>query len=240
MNTKYLLILPMFLTKSVFAVSQQDIDNAIIKAATEVGVPSKILDAICYAESEHNPYGYAFSDGGSVTNHAIGLCQVLYKTAVDYGFKDTRCKEDYRFRKEERIQENCKLFDPYVNALYAAKYLKYQLKRYGNSWINSIAAYNSGSVKICKTGWVYSYRKEDSGEWNKTKLYKCEKGGLLNQRYVDRVLHAFLERNIRNDSGGLAEIQTISDREEKTKALRRHIIELRKSTNNKELASTDR
>lgn len=231
---RYFLCIVLFCVSSTsFGISQDYIDKSIKKAAKKVGVPYKLLDAVCYAESRHTPNAYVFSDGGTITNHAFGMCQVLYNTAGEYGFVDDRCAGDFRYRKFQRNYKNCKLFGPYTNAYYAAKYLKKQLKRYNGSWINAIAAYNSGSVRICKTGWVYRNYKDAKGKWRKTKLYKCEKGGLLNQRYVDRVLHAFLERSKQDDGSGLSEIQEIADTEEKQKALIRHVTELGKTREDK-------
>ena len=38
--------------------------------------------------------------------------------------------------------------DPRVNAKYAALYLKYQEKRYGDDWMALTAAYNAGSLRL--------------------------------------------------------------------------------------------
>jgi len=164
--------------------SAADPRQEVRRAAKEVGVSPDLLSAICYAESHHNHKAYVHADGTG-DNHAFGICQVLLKTAEQYGFKDPRCTEDFKSRKQDRTYSNCKLFGPYTNALYAARYLKYQLDRYDGSWINAIAAYNTGTVKLCKTGWVHNAHGK--------RMYKCSPGGLLNQKYVDRVLHAIEE-----------------------------------------------
>jgi hypothetical protein len=157
------------------------IQGEIRRAAEKVGVPPELLSAICYAESNHRPNAFVYSDGTG-TNHAFGACQVLLETAREMGFKDDRCENDFRYRKQERKWKYCKLFGYYTNAYYAAKYLKRQLKRYENSWIHATAAYNTGSVKWCKNGWVHNAHGK--------RMYRCRKGGILNQRYVDRVMHA--------------------------------------------------
>jgi hypothetical protein len=176
-----ILTLGLLMASPAGAVSADYVEESISKAAKEVGVPAELLKAICVSESNLNTKAFVYADGGT-QNHAFGMCQVLIKTAEDYGLKNHNCNDNFSYRPEDRTHENCKLFGAYTNALYAAKYLKYQLDRYGGSWINAIAAYNSGTVKLCKTGWVKNARGE--------KLYRCEKGGLLNQRYVDRVLKA--------------------------------------------------
>lgn len=154
-------------------------DKAFHDIALKVNVPESLLRSICWAESKHQPDAYNHGDGKG-NNHAFGICQVLYETAKGYGLNDDRCLGDFS-SKNRRAYKNCRLFGIKTNIYYAAKYLRYQLDRYDDSWISAIAAYNSGSLKICKTGKVF--RKKDN-----TVLYTCVKGGLLNQRYVDRIL----------------------------------------------------
>ena len=179
---KWLILTGLLMTQNATAKpSKKYMHQSFAKAAGRVGVPIALLKAICWAESNHRVKAFVFSDGGK-NNHAIGMCQVTYATARELGLRDTRCKEDFRKRKSERSYANCKLFGPYTNAYYAALYLKSRLDKYGDSWISATAAYNTGSLKTCKTGKVY--RRSD-----RKVLYKCEKGGLLNQVYVDRVLN---------------------------------------------------
>ena len=162
------------------------IDQAFQKAATTVGVPVNLLRAVCWAESLHKADAYRHQDGGD-KNHAFGICQVVYSTAKGMGFKDLRCEQDFKTNDiPKNYKDGCKLFGPYTNAYYAAKYLKSRLEKYNNSWVSAIASYNTGSLKICKTGKVF---------WGPDKkvIYHCEVGGLLNQRYVDRVIKAFEE-----------------------------------------------
>lgn len=154
------------------------------KVSAEVGVPSKLLKAICYVESGHNPQAYNHGDG-DVLNHAFGICQVLYTTALLYKFEDKNCKRD--FRQKEKNYENCKLFDPEINLRIAAKIIKYNLNRYNNDLNKTIGAYNTGSAKICTTGYV----RRKNGEI----LYRCKIGGILNQKYIDKVKEALLKFN---------------------------------------------
>lgn len=172
--------------------SKKYIQESFEKAAKQVGVPALLLEAICAAESNQRPEAFNFQDGHS-TNHAFGMCQVLYETALELGSpKDENCLRDFRTKKQqkkagienpiviERNYKTCKLFGPFTNALYAAKYLARKLKLYDNSWISAIASYNTGILKTCTTGKVH----DSKGNL----LYTCKKGGLLNQRYVDRVM----------------------------------------------------
>ena len=191
MNTA---ILTVFLFISGAAFGGSAIDEALIKAANKVGVPHKLLRAICYSESRLDSKAVAYGDGGN-TNHALGLCQILYATAINMGMgKDERCIK--QIERLNRSYKNCRLFGPYTNAYYAARVLGFQLKRYGGSWANATAAYNSGTVKTCKKRGYYSVRiynkKTNTIGWRKI---KCKPGGLMNSDYVDRVMKAMVDGN---------------------------------------------
>lgn len=148
--------------------------RSMARASKIVGVPGHILTAICQAESNLNPKAYVFHDGGD-SNSAIGLCQVLVRTAEEFIKVDKGCYTDLRVSNAK-----CNLMDPYINAYVAAKFLKKQYKRYNESWFSAIAAYNTGTLKTCISGRVHNA----AGKF----LYKCEKGGVLNQKYIDRIL----------------------------------------------------
>jgi soluble lytic murein transglycosylase-like protein len=80
--------------------------------------------AICTHESGLTNV-YVPDDHGTPT---IGICQIKRDTARYMGFKGTQ--------KD--------LLNPYTNAIVAAQYLGYQLRRYNNNWIKATAAYNAG------------------------------------------------------------------------------------------------
>jgi len=176
MRLKSLCLATMIGLAATPALSFYEVENTIVRAANEVGVPAKLLKAICFVESSFNPQAYNHSDGGG-SNHAYGVCQVLINTAVQFGFNNHGCNDIIEYRMEDRTPENCKLFDPYVSALYGAKYLKYQLDRYSNKRDYALAAYNAGSARVCETG-VINGRKG-------RKL--CEIGEFINQGYVEKV-----------------------------------------------------
>lgn len=100
----------------------------ILSAAKNIGVPGSLLLAICTHETGLK-HKIAYNDGKT---HTFGMCQVKHETAKMLGFKGT--EKD--------------LMNPKTNAKYAAKYLKYQLKRYDNDWCKSTSAYNAGSFLI--------------------------------------------------------------------------------------------
>ena len=95
---------------------------ALYQAATTVGVSFKLLAAICMVESSYNP--------NAVNGTHYGLCQIKLSTAREMGF----------------TQEPSRLFNPYINAYFSAKYLQKQLKRYKGDTEKAIAAYNAGTV----------------------------------------------------------------------------------------------
>lgn len=100
----------------------------ILSAAKNVGVPGSLLLAICTHETGLK-HKIVYNDGKT---HTFGMCQVKHETAKMLGFKGTQNQ----------------LMKPEVNAKYAAKYLKYQFKRYNNDWCKSTSAYNAGSYLL--------------------------------------------------------------------------------------------
>lgn len=180
---KWLVFIGLLLANVVEAKPQKKyVKKAFERAAKKVGISPALLRAVCWGESHHDTQAFVKSDGGE-KNHAIGICQVTYNTATDYGFKDERCRQDFTNRKSERSYANCGLFGPYTNAYYAALYLKSRLDKYDNDWIHAISAYNTGSLKYCKTGKVYSAHTRKF-------LYECKEGELLNWTHVKRVIEA--------------------------------------------------
>lgn len=103
--------------------------TALFLAATiQFNLPPKLIDSVCFVETRHNVSVVTPNDGGTPS---IGVCQVKMKTATQMGFKGT---------EEE-------LLLPKNNVYFAAKYLHYQLKRYGGSTVKAVIAYNKGNAK---------------------------------------------------------------------------------------------
>lgn len=115
-------------------------------ATTEYNLPPKLLDALCFVESNHRPHVINRDDG---KGDSVGICQVQLRTARYMGYRGTEKG----------------LLGPGTNILYAAKYLRYQLDRYGDLE-KAIAAYNAGS-------------------------YRVKAGKPVNQKYVDKVMKAY-------------------------------------------------
>lgn len=112
--------------------------TAILLAALIVGIDPELLSAVCYVESGHKVDAYVHNDGGSPS---YGQCQIKMGTAKDMGFRGTKTQ----------------LMSPGINALYAAKYLRYQYKRFG-SWSSAVISFNAGRV-ISKTVYVDKVKK---------------------------------------------------------------------------------
>lgn len=176
-------------------ISDKYLNEVFARVSKEVDVPEKLLRAVCWSESHFNTEAYNHGDGSGM-NHAFGICQVLYKTAVEYGFKDLNCEKSFldhtnakgKLVKASRTYSDCKLFGAYTNIYYAAKYLKSRMNMYDGSWIFGIAAYNTGTLRMCKTGKVYRLKDHSV-------IARCIKGGILNQEYIDNVLQALQENH---------------------------------------------
>lgn len=186
LTTKLMLLLLLLVSLELRASEGiEDLHRIFDEVAEEQRVPANLLRAICWAESKHDPEAYNHSDGGAL-NSSFGICQVLYTTAKRLGLKDSRCEIDFSGVRYTKNYKHCKLFGLHTNITFAAKELRYQLIRYNKSWISAIAAYNTGSVRICKSGKVT--RQKD-----RKVIYTCKKGGFLNQVYIDQVIKALNE-----------------------------------------------
>lgn len=157
------------------------IDRMFEEVSKEVGVDPKLVRAVCWTESEHKPWRYNHADH-SIYNHAFGLCQVLYTTANAYGVFDRKCRGSFKYvSKKDRDSSACKLFGVRTNIEVAAKYLKSRLKKYRGNVTKAIAAYNTGTYKVCRTGWLY---------YKGRPFKRCQIGGPANTYYVKRVKRA--------------------------------------------------
>lgn len=100
-----------------------------LTASNATGLPAGLLASVCYVESGYNTAAYTPDDGGRAS---VGVCQVQERTARAMGYDG---------------DSDTLYLDPEVNALYAAKYLRFQLDRYGGDTIKAVAAYNLGHYK---------------------------------------------------------------------------------------------
>lgn len=124
--------------------------DSITWAAQVAEVPKDVLLAICKQESGPKLDGKTHMDGDSLSH---GICQVKLETAqhMDEVFN------------HKMIATGRKLEDPKFNALYAAKYLKWNLNRYKGNVKQAIDAYNKGHFVSENSEYVRSVFKNISG-----------------------------------------------------------------------------
>ncbi len=102
-------------------------------AAKKYGVERALVHAVVAAESAYN--AHAISRAG-----AIGLMQVMPRTAADYGVTDPSA-----------------LFDPKVNVKTGTRHLKRLLGKYKNDYGRVIMAYNAGEGTVDRTNSNVTY-----------------------------------------------------------------------------------
>lgn len=150
----------------IFLVRKKEVSmtySAIILAAAKAAkVSGALLLAICTHETNLTNVT-VYHDGGSPS---YGVCQVKYETAKQMGFKG---KAD-------------DLINPFVNAKWAARYVKYQTERYGDDWCKIAAAYNAGS-------------------FNESKWYKGRPRNLKYVRLVQKEIDETLKHKLSCDLG---------------------------------------
>lgn len=97
-------------------------------ASQTFNLPSNLLASVCFIESSHKIDAVHEHDG---VGNSVGICQIKLNTAAWLGYKGN--EKD--------------LMKPSVNIYWAAKYLKYQLKRYHGNVSKALIGYNKGNAK---------------------------------------------------------------------------------------------
>lgn len=103
------------------------LDEAVRVIAQQHSLPPQLIHSVIKAESNYNPL--AVSSKG-----ALGLMQLIPSTARRFGVMD--------------------VFNPVQNIEGGAKYLRYLLDRYNNSYPLALAAYNAGEQAVEKYGGI--------------------------------------------------------------------------------------
>jgi len=134
---------------------REQVIDAIIKAADTVEVPRELVLAVCWVESSYRRGLKPKLDGDTPS---YGICQVKLITA---NYMDTVYK--HRIKATPKRLQN-----EYVNAFYAAKYLKYQLTRYQGDVHKAIDAYNKGRVVSVQSVYVRKVMLALEGVTNET------------------------------------------------------------------------
>lgn len=133
-------ILPMIMLLSTNAIAGPLIDDkakvmnkhvnlsiAFLEAANATGVDVKLLRAVCFVESSHNPNVVVLMDYNAPS---YGICQVQFRTAKELGFKGS--VKDLMYAP--------------LNIYFAAKYLATMLKKTKGDRNKAIMAYNHGHI----------------------------------------------------------------------------------------------
>jgi len=107
-----------------------NIDLAVERIAAEHSLPAQLIHSVIKVESNYNPY--AVSSKG-----ALGMMQLIPETARRFGVKN--------------------VFNPVENIQGGAKYLRYLLDLFDNSYPLALAAYNAGEAAVAKYGGIPPY-----------------------------------------------------------------------------------
>lgn len=99
---------------------------AFLAASQAFNLPPGLLASVCYVETRHNVKAITINDGGSPS---YGVCQIKLETARNLGYRGS----------ERSLQTSQS-----TNTYFAAKYLRYQMDRYGGNVWRAISAYNAG------------------------------------------------------------------------------------------------
>jgi soluble lytic murein transglycosylase-like protein len=113
--------------------SKKSLKPLIDRTAKQYGVERELVHAVVAAESAYN--AHAVSRAG-----AVGLMQVMPRTAADYGVTDVN-----------------DLFDPKINVKTGTRHLKRLLRKYKNDYGRVIMAYNVGEGTVDRTNSNVTY-----------------------------------------------------------------------------------
>ncbi len=111
---------------------RSSLDRLIEQEAENLGMEPALVKAVVHAESSFNPN--AVSSAG-----AIGLMQLMPKTAADLGLKDP--------------------FNPKENVRGGIRYLRTLLGMFNNDLPLALAAYNAGLTRVIKYGKVPPFKE---------------------------------------------------------------------------------
>lgn len=116
--------------QSSVVITRVGVIRKVMNAAEQSNIPKELLFAVCFVESNYKIVPPKI-DGRTPS---YGICQIKLETAQ---------LMDRVYKHRVKVTAT-RLQDDFTNAFYAAKYLKYQLKRYKGDWKKAIDAYNKG------------------------------------------------------------------------------------------------
>jgi len=117
------------------AVSDQELEEAVIRYAREYRLPPALLLAVIKAESSFDPT--VISKAG-----AVGLMQLIPETAIRHGVRN--------------------LYDTRDNIGGGAKHLRYLLDRFHGNIRLALAAYNAGEKKVDRYRQIPPFKETQS------------------------------------------------------------------------------
>jgi len=104
-----------------------DLSMAFEKAALATGIDVKLLRAVCFVESSHNPNVVVLMDHNAPS---YGICQLQMRTAKEMGFKGS--SKDLMYAP--------------LNIYFAAKYLARWLTKTQGHKAKAVISYNRGHL----------------------------------------------------------------------------------------------
>jgi soluble lytic murein transglycosylase-like protein len=118
----------------------------LTRAANDVGIPPELLIAVAWTESNLRTKHVTHVDGSTPS---YGPLQIKLETArwVD------------KVYHHKHLATPTRLENTYLNAYYAAKYIKLLLSQYNNNWEYAIEAYNIGHAVHGKSQYVHKVMK---------------------------------------------------------------------------------
>jgi len=174
-------ILTVLLSLFVVSVSlpAADLRHTIRSAEVKHDIPEKLLYAVIKIESGLNPKAINGIQNKGVATASFGLGQLTRQTAAAH------CG----------LYSMPSLLNPNANIDCSAKVLQYQLRRYSGDVNRALAAYNWGTPCECN-GKVFIQNLNGKNNTCATKAGKtltCKiRGTFWNQKYVDKVMNAYL------------------------------------------------
>lgn len=138
------------------------IDKYMRDASKKYGVEYELIKAIAKRESDFRPD--AVREEPSINDASIGVMQVLVRTA--------------QWQMNDNSITRERLMDPRFNIDVGAKYIRYNLDRFGGDFDKAIAAYNAGTPRYKSDGKTFTNQAYVDFVKKWYEIYKSEKIGL--------------------------------------------------------------
>lgn len=141
------LLIPQFSLGQSFEEKHYAVIKDIIWAADKVEVPRALLLAVCWGEGSFRTDSKLTHMDGQTLSY--GTCQVKLSLAQDM---------DRIYKHKTKVTPEA-LMTTRINAFYAAKALRFHLKRYLGNWQLAVDAYNKYTAVSEDTPYVRKFKK---------------------------------------------------------------------------------